>query len=136
LIALLVIAIGIFAVLDVLVNTMHTNDLAHQRSLATHYAERLVETQVRNQDWADLGDTTDNTNDELQGMLGLDATWDLIVTDISGTLKGVTITVKWRGARKPDGQGWFSEQVTLNTLAHAAGIGTIRGQFVNVSEGQ
>ena len=136
LIALFVVAIGIFAVLDVLVNIMNTSNLSHQRSLATHYAEKLVETQVRNQDWAELGDTTDNTDSELQGALGPNATWDLVVKDIGDSLKGITITVKWQGARKPDGQGWFTEQVALSTVAHPDGIGAIRGRYVNVSEGQ
>jgi type IV pilus assembly protein PilV len=126
-VALSVISVGLLGVFHMLASTIYTNVDSRNRAIATHFAERRLEV-VRETDVESLASSQGNTDDDLTRRLDDDATWDLTVSDPTpgvaadapGTvLKAVTVTVRWK-------QGTDQQSVSLSTLAHSGGIGTIR----------
>lgn len=125
--ALSVIAVGLLGVFQMMASTINTNVDSRHRAYATHFAERRLEA-VRETDPESLVSSQGNTDADLTRRLDDDATWDLTVSDptpsaaaaASGSaLKAITVTVRWK-------QGTVDQSVSLSTLAHSGGIGSIR----------
>lgn len=119
-VAISVVTVGLLGVFQVMAATMSTNVDASNRSVATHFAARRLEA-VRSGSVSDLGPSTGNADTDLTNRLGPGAVWDLAVTDISSSLKSVTVTVRWQ-------HGALDQSVSLSTLAHTAGIASIRSR--------
>lgn len=126
-VALSVISVGLLGVFHMLASTINTNVESRNRAVATHFAERRLEA-VRETDLESLVSSQGNTDGDLTRRLDDDATWDLTVSDptpgaaadpAGSVLKAVTVTVRWN-------QGTVEQSVSLSTLAHSGGIGTIR----------
>ncbi|NLC57081.1 MAG: hypothetical protein GX774_09610 [Armatimonadetes bacterium] len=118
--AISVIAVGLLGIFQVLSTTLGTNIDARNRTCATRFAQQELEA-VRNTPFSALSSQAARKSSELTAGLGGSAEWDLQVTPLSDTLKGVTVVVRWMHQGQP-------QQVALSTLAHSAGIASIRNQ--------